>query len=421
VSGFIRQGNRLFYTVFTPVYVQSSREPLLLNVLCAAFKVDTHLASELKELAPNTDFVFASQSAIFGSTASSSLSLGAARRHLLPGYVLASEKLRDVAGAPVADLFVVHSYGQVLRSLHSLQRAITLAWVLTMIFGLLLSSYVTKRLLYSVKLLDVAARRFAARDYNYRVPVRGSGELPRLARTFNAMCDSIQQAQADLVRQEQMATIARLGSSLVHDLRNPLAAIYGGAEMLIDNDMPPEQVTRIARNIHRASQRMQDLLRDLLHVSKAQSRALEFCDLRDIVDAAIESVTVRPNVDLQVDIPQQTEVLCDRMRVERVFTNLFSNALDAMPLGGKISLHAKATAQGLDVVVEDSGPGVPEQIRPTLFQPFVTGKRSGMGLGLALSKQTMVEAGGDLQLIDSNGSSGARFRLQFARVKIPTR
>ncbi len=422
VSGFVRQGTQLFYTVFTPVYVQSSAEPLLLNVLCAAFRVDDRLTRELKQLTPDTDFVFAAGPAIFASTASPQLADAAAARRSLPGYIVANQILRDVNGAPIANLLVVHSYAHVQRSLRNLQTAITLAWLLTMALGLFVSSFLTRRLLFPVKLLDFAATRFAARDYGYRVPVRGSGELPRLARTFNAMCDSIQQAQAELVRQEQMAAIARLGSSLVHDLRNPLAAIYGGAEMLIDCDLAPDQSKRIARNIHRASQRMQDLLRDLLNLSKQQSRPAEFCDLRDIIDAAIESVSLRPDIHIQIDIPQGAEVLCDRIRVERVFTNLFANAIDAMPNGGRIVLHAEKSGTGLKVVVEDDGPGVPERIRPSLFKPFVTGKPAGLGLGLALSKQSMLEAGGDLVLADAKErAAGARFRVEFSQFRSGTR
>jgi two-component system, NtrC family, sensor kinase len=69
--------------------------------------------------------------------------------------------------------------------------------------------------------------------------VKSEDEMGRLARTFNNMCASIRQAREDLIRQERISTIGRLSGSIVHDLRNPLAAIYGGAEMLVDADLPP--------------------------------------------------------------------------------------------------------------------------------------------------------------------------------------
>ena len=74
------------------------------------------------------------------------------------------------------------------------------------------------------------------------MPVSGSDELGRLAQTFNSMCASIRHARDELIRHERIATVGRLSTSIIHDLRNPLAAIYGGAEMLVDADLPPAHV-----------------------------------------------------------------------------------------------------------------------------------------------------------------------------------
>ena len=104
-------------------------------------------------------------------------------------------------------------------------------------------------------------------------PEGGNDELGRLARTFNAMCESIQDARQELIRRERISTIGRLSSSIVHDLRNPLASIYGGAEMLVDSDLAPTQMKRLAANIYRASRRIQELLADLVNVSRGRSKS----------------------------------------------------------------------------------------------------------------------------------------------------
>ena len=90
----------------------------------------------------------------------------------------------------------------------------------------------------------------------------GEDELGRLAAAFNAMCGSIQNARQNLIRQERIATIGRMSTSIVHDLRNPLAAIYGGAEMLVDGGLSPAQVQRLSGNIYRSSRRMQQMLQE---------------------------------------------------------------------------------------------------------------------------------------------------------------
>jgi signal transduction histidine kinase len=261
----------------------------------------------------------------------------------------------------------------------------------------------------------------ASGNYLYRVPVTGNDELARLSATFNQMCQSIEQAQADLIRQEQIHTIGRLGSSLVHDLRNPLAAIYGGAELLVDGDLAPENTRRVAMNIHRACERVQELLRDLVNASRGQGGELDFFRLIEIVEAATESVDSQTTgVHLSVEIDEAIEVFGERSRMERVFANLLSNAVEAMPSGGTITLTSAPLEKGIGVFVEDSGPGISPEMQPELFRPFVTGKRSGLGLGLALSRQTMMDFGGDLKAKAPLNGSGACFCVYFSRIRQQT-
>ncbi len=108
-----------------------------------------------------------------------------------------------------------------------------------MLGGLVVSGLLARRILKPIRQLDEAAASIANKEYGTRVPEGGNDELGRLARTFNAMCASIQSAREELIRQERISTIGRLSSSIVHDLRNPLASIYGGAEMMMDGR--PEQ------------------------------------------------------------------------------------------------------------------------------------------------------------------------------------
>lgn len=433
LAGYLRQNNKLFYIVLTPVYVQTSRQAMLLNVLCAGFRIDNSVAAELKRLAPASDVAFLDAHRVFASTLekkfgvlprSALLPDSGADRERLHGdeYISLGQPLTDVMGRPIAELRILHSYQPVQASLGNLRRSLALAWFATVVIALLVSLVLTQRLLEPFRDLDRAAAEITSRNYSYRVPVRGDDELSRLAATFNEMCDSIERARADLIRQEQINTIGRLGSSLVHDLRNPLAAIYGGAEMLMDGHLPTEHTRRIAGNIYRASNRMQELLRDLLIASRGETGNLESCRLRDIIEAAAESVEpAAPGVRIKFSIPEATEVIVDRSRAERVFANLLSNAAEAMPDGGDIFVYAKEEPEALMVYVEDTGPGVPEEVRAQLFRPFVTaGKRSGLGLGLTLSRQTMLEIGGDLQLVSQFGP-GACFRLRFPKAPTPAR
>jgi signal transduction histidine kinase len=270
-----------------------------------------------------------------------------------------------------------------------------------------------------VKQLDRAAAEVARQNYEIEVPAMSEDEMGRLARTFNTMCASIRQAREDLIRQERISTIGRLSGSIVHDLRNPLAAIYGGAEMLVDADLPPAHVKRLAGNIYRASRRIQELLQDLLNVSRGARRAPELCRLREVASAACDSLATAAEsqgVTIAQEIPPEIELPLERSRMERAFVNLIANALEAMPEGGEVRISARIDKGAALVTVEDNGPGIAPEIRAKLFQPFVSaGKRNGLGLGLALSRQTVLEHGGDMW-VESPPGRGARFvfRLPLA-------
>ena len=100
---------------------------------------------------------------------------------------------------------------------------------------------------------------------------------------------------------------------------------------------------------------------------------------------------------IKVDVPEGIELPLERARMERVFLNLIDNSLGMMPVGGTLSITAKAEASSVTVSVRDSGPGIPSQVRARLFQPFVSaGKKNGIGLGLAFSHQTVLDHGGKL-------------------------
>ena len=264
--------------------------------------------------------------------------------------------------------------------------------------------------------MTAPAEEVIRRNYDCRVPVETNDELGRLAMTFNTMCESIHEAREELVRQEQIATIGRLSSSIVHDLRNPLAAIYGGAEMLVDAELTQEQRQRLASSIYIASRRIQELLKELVDVSRAKSHPAEICKLSDIVAGAWQSASRNANAqtaEIDLDVPEEILISVDRDRLERVFVNLIDNAVDAMPEGGKIEIRARAENGAAVVEVEDSGRGILEEAWPKLFQPFATfGKKNGLGLGLALSRQTLLDHAGDLWADKRNGG-GARFFMRI--------
>lgn len=430
-EGFAMLGNKLYELVVTPVYVQGQTGPGLLNVLVAGFPVDEHVARDLKERTGGSDFVFVQNGIPVASTlppddtrqiANQYRRTPGMQRLQLPGreFAVFGSVLHNVGGARAGDLLVVHNFDAIRNDLNALQLKLLFIWIAAILAGIALSVLLARRILLPIRQLDAAAALIAEQKYGTRVPENDEDELGRLARTFNAMCRSIQDAREELIRQERISTIGRLSSSIVHDLRNPLAAIYGGAEMMIDSELSGAQLKRLAGNIYRSSRVIKDMLQELVDVSRGRMQAPETCRLSEVVAAAVETQAesaFQQGIEIRTAIDPEIELACEPGRMERVFLNLISNAIEAMPDGGCIEITAEREDRGVSVLVQDTGPGIPASVRQRLFEPFVTSGKNGLGLGLALSRQTVLDHGGDLWIeedaIEERGTGGARFRLRL--------
>ena len=300
----------------------------------------------------------------------------------------------------MGQLAILRSFDTADREISALGRNISLLWLASVVAGLALAYIPARRIVGPIRTLDRAATEVARQNYDCEVMVSSQDELGRLAATFNAMCASIRKAREDLIRSERISTIGRLATSIVHDLRNPLAAVYSGAEMLMYAQLSEEQLQRLARNMYNASLRIQELLQDLLDIGRGKVGDVHPHNLYNLVEEVVDSFTAAAeaqSVKIEVDLPETLEVPLDPHTIRRVFMNLLGNALEVMPEGGAVAISAHSNGNAVVVEVRDTGPGIAPEIRDRLFQPFVTaGKGAGLGLGLALARQAVMDHGGDM-------------------------
>jgi signal transduction histidine kinase len=210
-------------------------------------------------------------------------------------------------------------------------------------------------------------------------------------------------------------------TSLVHDLRNPLSAVHGSAELLISARLSESQVQRIARNLYSASIRMKELLDEVLTRSRGMDRGVEPSDLRELVASAVDKVALvaeAQSVRIVQSVLDNMVVILDRQRIERVLVNLFVNALDVMAGGGTIRISAIPERHSVLIKVRDTGPGIAPELRDRLFEPFATaGKAGGLGLGLYFSRQAVIDHGGQMWV--ESGSHGACFAFRLPTIPKP--
>ncbi len=399
----------------TPVYVDSGNRPALLNILVAAHSLTEQTLLDLKERTGGIDFLLRTG----GRTTLATVNAAAAAKIATQPerFAIRSTILRDGEGHAFAELWAVRSFADVEARIGALRRKVIVAWLIAMTAGLASSFVLARRIVRPVRALNQAAQEVSRGNYSARAPEDTQDELGALARTFNRMSVAIQTSRDEQVRSGQIMAVGQLAASIAHDLRNPLAAVVGGSEMLAEFDLPPAQIRQTAAHVHKAARRMEGLLAEIGQVAGAKKTAGELCLAGDLVSSAVESQETRAEaqrVEIRQSIEAQFTARCQRSRVERVLINLIANSLDAMPGGGEITIRVWESQETGWIEVSDTGPGVPAEIRARLFQPFVTsGKTEGFGLGLALARQTMLEHGGDLELTESD--RGARFWLRMPR------
>ena len=248
----------------------------------------------------------------------------------------------------------------------------------------------------------------------------GYKHIPHAKRTELQLISPRQHIEAHKESQDPRAqsfsetAIDWFSTSIVHDLRNPVATIYASTEILMNVDIVPLEVKRLAANMYRAAGRMRELLAEVSCVTCGNRSIVERCELRELIAAASKAAsatTENRSVRILLDVPSEIELPLARSRIRRVFFNLITNALEAMPGGGEVRIGARKTGKYVLVEIEDTGPGIPHAIRDRVFELFVTaGKANGLGLGLALSRKAVRDAGGDMWI---EAAAGARFVIRF--------
>jgi len=166
-----------------------------------------------------------------------------------------------------------------------------------------------------------------------------------------------------IIDESERAELANNGTwlsiSILHDLRNPLATIYAAAEVLVDLDLKPTEVKRLATNMYCAAGRMRNLLARFSRVASGSRSTAEISDIRDVILAASQAASAgiaNQGVEIALDMPRRIELPLMCSRLECVFFNLITNALEAMPSGGQIHIRAKTAGDYVLVEIEDTGP-----------------------------------------------------------------
>ena len=231
----------------------------------------------------------------------------------------------------------------------------------------------------------------------------------------------LRQRERDIAKAEQLAVVAQLATGVAHELRNPLTSIkllvQNSREELASRGIPDDDLDIIGREV----KRMERSLQTFLEFSRPTLAAPERIAIGALVDQLFLLVEGRAFQQSVVCVKTGVEndtlyIKGDRDQIQQLLLNLILNALDVMPNGGTLEVNLSLVDDGqLELRVIDSGPGISQKILPRLFEPFVTSKETGVGIGLLISRRIAREHGGDLSAYNqSEGGACLLLRLPLS-------
>jgi nitrogen fixation/metabolism regulation signal transduction histidine kinase len=274
--------------------------------------------------------------------------------------------------------------------------------------------YVAHRISRPVQNLTQGLGRVAAGDLSVRVLGGGSDEIGEAVEAFNHMARQLEQARERLIHLTRLATWQAVARKMAHELKNSLTPIR-----LTTEEIASRRGSADAAFLEQAAQIVADEVNTLERRVRAFS---EFASEPPVMPAEIDVNAIleervcllkaaHPDVAYELRLtPQLPRAMADPDLIKGVLTNLLENAAEAVPPGGTVRAKTAAAGETLRVEIHDSGPGLSEQAKSSLFEPAISFKKGGMGLGLSIARRSALLCGGDLESV-SGELGGAAFCL----------
>jgi heavy metal sensor kinase len=277
--------------------------------------------------------------------------------------------------------------------------------------------FMTRRVLRPVQNIALTAKRIELSQLSQRIPLTGSGdEFDQLARTFNETLERLESAVGEM---------KQFTGSIAHELRTPLTALRGEAEIALLHGRSTEDFRRALSSQLEEFQKLARLIDQLLMLARAEAGELRLqrtdVAMDPLLKYIVETLTLladEKGVILKLDSDPGIIVRGDQEWLERALINLLDNAIKYTPAGGRVTVRTSREKSGVRIEVEDTGPGIPPEALPHVFERFYRADPArnktveGVGLGLSLVQWIVAEHGGTIVAAICPGT-GARFTIQL--------
>jgi signal transduction histidine kinase len=302
----------------------------------------------------------------------------------------------------------------------SLQRQLVVAIALALMAMMVLGYFWGRSFINPILALTRGTRALASGRLDERVSIDSADELGQLGLAFNNMADRLVELQEDVRKKERQAMFGRIAVGLVHDLSHPIQNIGNSCKLIVKMFDDQEYRESFKRTVERELAQVKRVLDDLRNVARPLPLERFPLDVNKAIAELVESMqTTAETAGLTLD----TELVFGPLYIEgdlfalnRVYRNLITNAFQATPPRGRVTVRTLRQNEQAIIEIADTGTGIPPERLETIFEDFVTTKRRGLGLGLAISKKVVEQLGGTIAVASEVGV-GSTFTLRFPLTK----
>ncbi len=274
-------------------------------------------------------------------------------------------------------------------------RLILIICIIT-VMGIVLTYFFANRTLSELKKVIKSIKKIGEGDFSQRINVKSKDEIGLLAKTFNEMAEKLENtniqlknAQTQLIQTAKMATVGQFAAGVAHEINNPLAGILNCVRSLLADPEIKGQKRGYLELTLKGLLRIENTIKQILSFSSKHEFKVMLADVNQLIKESLEFVKHRlteQKVVLELNLSESLpKILCDPYKIQQVFLNIISNALDALTVGGKLSISTAMIDKNIEIIFIDNGKGIKEEHLDKVFDPFFTTKEVGKGVGLGLS------------------------------------
>jgi signal transduction histidine kinase len=313
---------------------------------------------------------------------------------------------------------------EIERTKYYLYGLVALGPLVSALLGFVFISGLTR----PVKVLVESTRKLKGGDLDHRIEGL-KDEFGEVAASFNEMAGSLKEQMQKMQRTEQMVVVGELAAGLAHEIKNPMAGIKVAMSVLSEEAYISSEDKAVLQKVVAEITQLEGLMKSFLNFAKPQKPRLEPVNVNQMLNTTLtfhlkhQAVGAGGSGKIEIvkELGDLPPTLADPTQLQRVFLNLFLNALHAMPRGGELGVRTSLEEDGKSIRIEvsDTGSGIREDLIKKVFQPFFTTKPKGTGLGLAISRQMIEQHDGTITVANRPGGGVLFTILLPVKAKVP--